>query len=124
MGGNTFCLRYEMRRSGFEDIIKKLLENGLVYGGESAGCLVAGTNLKGVEFADPLEFAEAIIWEGLGLVPHFVLPHVGNEDLGEAIEKAREMHKDDPELITLTDQQAFLVDGSVQKVVTGVGVRV
>src|ERR1044071_3786501 len=33
-GGNTFCLRYEMQRSGFEHIIAELLENGLVYAGE------------------------------------------------------------------------------------------
>lgn len=84
MGGNTFCLRYEMRRSGFEKALPLLLRQGIVYAGESAGAVVAGTSLTGIEAADDPEFAETPIKEGLGLVPYFVLPHVDSEDFKEA----------------------------------------
>lgn len=47
MGGNTFTLRFEMRRSGFEGIIRELLSRGTVYGGDSAGALVAGRFNRG-----------------------------------------------------------------------------
>lgn len=67
-GGNTFMLRYEMKQSGFDAVLPGLLEKGAVYGGESAGAVVAGSSLLGVELADSAEFAEEIIWSGLGLL--------------------------------------------------------
>lgn len=116
-GGNTFCLRYEMRRSGFEKVINQVLASGVVYGGESAGALVAGNSLKGVEFADPPEFAEEIIWGGLDLIPHFVLPHVGNTDYAEAMEKAKTVHKSDSTMITLTDSQALVINEEKSEII-------
>lgn len=118
MGGNTFCLRQAMRRSGFEKIISDVLEAGVVYGGDSAGALVAGTNLKGVEACDEPEYTETVIWEGLRLTNHFLLPHVGNKECGEDIEETRRIHGPDPTLIDLTDQQAFIVDGDRETVIT------
>lgn len=66
-GGNTFSLRYEMKRSGFEGAIRQLLDDGIVYGGDSARALVAGLSIAGIESVDRPEFAEEIINEGLGL---------------------------------------------------------
>jgi dipeptidase E len=119
MGGNSFILRYEMRRSGFETIINDLLQDGKVYGGSSAGAIVAGNSLHGIEFADNPEFAETVIWDGLKLIDCFILPHVGNQDCSEAIERARESHKNDKTLLELSDQQAIVVDGSKMKIVEG-----
>ena len=36
-GGNTFCLRYEMKRSGFEGCIRELLTEGKVAGLDQPG---------------------------------------------------------------------------------------
>src|SRR5471030_804039 len=80
MGGNTFCLRYEMRKSGFDHAIRKLLSNDTVYGGDSAGALVAGTSISGIESADIPQFAVEKIDEGLGLVPFVVLLHIDNPE--------------------------------------------
>lgn len=119
-GGNTFCLREEMRKSGFEDIIHELLDSGIVYAGESAGALAAGNSLKGIEAADNPEFAEQIIWEGLNIIPNFVLPHVGSDYFGEAVEKAKLAHQENPsEIIELTDQQALIIDGDKNEIVEG-----
>lgn len=110
-GGNTFCLRYEMRRSGFEHSIRELLEMGIVYGGDSAGALVAGVSIAGIESADIPDFAEQIITEGLGLVPYVILPHVDNPDFTEAVEAVHGLHDAD-EVISLNDNQAVIFKDS------------
>src|SRR5207237_9699451 len=40
-GGNTWYLRYIMKASGFDQVIKKLLNDGMVYGGDRAGSIVS-----------------------------------------------------------------------------------
>lgn len=107
MGGNTYMLRYEMRRSGFEKIIHELLDQGIVYGGESAGALVAGISIAGVESADEPSFAESVITQGLSLIPYTVLPHVGNPDFANIPEIFHVVHDGVP-IIELTDQQAAI----------------
>jgi len=116
-GGNTFCLRYEMKRSGFEDVIKDVLESGVVYGGDSAGAIVAGRSLKDTELVDESEFAEEIIWDGIGLVDHFILPHVNSPELGKKIEQIAELHKNDKTIIKLTDTQALVIEDNVERIV-------
>lgn len=118
IGGNTFILRYEMQRSGFEAIAHDLFSGVVVYGGDSAGALVAGNDLHGVELADDPRYAEKVVWEGLGLTDHFVLPHVGNAQYGEVMEKVIQMHATDKTMVQLTDQQAYVVDDTKTKVVT------
>jgi len=108
-GGNTFCLRYEMRRSGFESVIKDLLESGKVYGGDSAGALVAGLAINGIESADIPEFSEEVINKGLNLVPFVVLPHVDNPEFTEAAEEVQKIHAS-LEIIELKDNQAVIFD--------------
>lgn len=120
MGGNTFCLSYEMDRSGFSKIIKDVLDSGVVYGGESAGAIMAGNSLKGIEFADPPEFAEQIVWDTLNLVPNFILPHADNQAFAKAIDQAREAHKGDPTIIELADNQALVVNNDGNKIVGAV----
>ena len=110
-GGNTFCLRYEMRRSGFDDVINDLLKAGIVYGGDSAGALVAGISISGIESADIPEYAEEVISEGLRLVPYVVLPHLDNPEFSDAIAKVEDMHKGKNDLIELKDSQAVVFNG-------------
>jgi dipeptidase E len=80
-GGNAFLLRRAMRQSGFDRLIGNFLaDDDLVYGGWSAGAVVAGPDLRGFELMDdPQLLAEgydpAPIWEGLGLVPFHLVPH-------------------------------------------------
>ena len=118
-GGNTFCLRYEMKRSGFDKVIDDILSAGVVYAGESAGACVAGTTLKGLEGADEPAFAEDQVWEGLNLLPNFVLPHADNPMFADDTKQTLELYKNDPKLITLNDNQALVVDNGQSRVVTG-----
>lgn len=108
MGGNTFCLRYEMKRSGFDEVIAYLLENGVTYGGDSAGALVAGVSIGGIESADNPKFAEEVINSGLSLVPYVVLPHADNPKFAEVLPAVKSLHKNKSEIIELNDAQAVI----------------
>jgi dipeptidase E len=118
-GGNTFCLRYEMRRSGFEDAIKELLANGLVYGGDSAGALVAGYQIGGlgIETVDNPEFAEIVIEEGLKLVPFVVIPHADNPEFIDTTNLVRSKVKSDM-VIELNDLQAVIFENANHRLVS------
>ena len=123
MGGNTYMLRYEMRRSGFEDVIKELLNGGVVYGGDSAGALVAGTSIAGVESADEPEFAEEVIEEGLGLAPFAILPHVDNPEFADVLPIFKKLHQDKHEIVELEDSQAVIFEGKDRRIVEGKGIN-
>lgn len=114
IGGNTFCLRYEMQRSGFDNAIRPLLEKGVVYGGDSAGAIVAGVSLKGVEHGDEPQFAENIITEGLGLINYAIIPHVDSPGFADVAVKMQEIQeKAGNNYIILNDSQAAVfTDGS------------
>jgi dipeptidase E len=119
MGGNTFCLREAMRHSGFDTIIQGVVEGGMVFAGESAGACVAGSDLHGIELADDAEFAETVIWDGLKLVPHYFLPHADNAEFATVIEKVRATRSNDPTVVILNDNQAWVLNGTDEKTVTG-----
>ena len=81
MGGNSFILRRAMRSSGFDTVIRDLLDvDAIAYGGYAAGAVVAGPSLRGLELMDdpwelPEGYDEPLIWHGLGLTPFAVVPH-------------------------------------------------
>jgi dipeptidase E len=81
MGGNSFILRRAMAQSGFDTVITELLaHDGIVYGGFSAGAVVATPSLSGVELMDdpnviPPGYDPAVVWEGLSLVDYAIVPH-------------------------------------------------
>ena len=81
MGGNAFVLRRAMKQSGFDDVITGMLERDeIVYGGFSAGAVVATPTLRGIELMDdpaevPTGYDPEIVWEGLGLIDQSIVPH-------------------------------------------------
>ena len=82
MGGNSFVLRRAMRQSGFDTVIRDLVEaDAIAYGGYAAGAVVAGPTLRGMELMDdpfelPAGYAdEPLIWHGLSLTPFAIVPH-------------------------------------------------
>jgi dipeptidase E len=120
MGGNTYMLRYEMQRSGFDQIIKELLDSGVIYGGDSAGALVAGQSIAGVESADEPEFAEEYIADGLNLIPYVVLPHIDNPEFVDVLPIFKKKHQD-KEIIELKDSQAVIFSDDNHRTVEGQG---
>lgn len=80
-GGNLFVLRQAMKLSGFDNILKNLIEkSNILYGGYSAGVCVLAPTLKGMELVDdptakPYGDKSKVIWDGLGILSYSVIPH-------------------------------------------------
>ncbi len=118
-GGNTFVLRRAMRQSGFDGIIREMLErDAIVYGGYSAGIIVLTPSLHGVELADdphtvPEGYDPAIIWECLHILPYALAPHYRSDhpessDIDNVVEYFIDHHM---LFRALRDGQAIVVDG-------------
>lgn len=81
MGGNSFILRRAMAQSGFDTVIaERLAADSIVYGGFSAGAVVATPSLSGIELMDdpneiPAGYDPAVVWDGLNLIDYAIVPH-------------------------------------------------
>lgn len=118
VGGNSFLLRRAMRQSGFDALVGPLLlQDRLVYGGWSAGAVVAGPSLTGLDAMDrPDVLAEgyepAVVWEGLGLVAPIIVPHYRSQHLESAAAEnavARLTALGEP-FVALRDGEALVMD--------------
>ena len=84
-GGNTFVLRQAMKISGFDEILKGLVERqDFLYAGYSAGCCILAPSLKCLQIVDdpndmPYKQIKETIWKGLGLIDYVILPHYASE---------------------------------------------
>jgi len=121
LGGNTFMLRSEMRRTGLDKFLKDLVENGMVYCGESAGAIVAGSTLEGTETADEPGLADEIILEGIGLIDKVIVPHADSADFVEYATSMRKKYGESMEVIYINDDQALAVNDGQQEIVTATG---
>lgn len=116
-GGNTWYLRYVMKTSSFDQIIKDLVEDGKVYGGDSAGAIIMGPTLKYVDMIDEPEDSPERIEQGLGIVKFVIVPHWGTEKYLKELAAMRDgLANDGYDVKALTDKQAVVVNGSEVKV--------
>lgn len=115
-GGNTFVLRRALNYSGGDKLLIDLIKaDKVIYGGESAGAIIATPSLTGVEFGDdpndvPKGYEKKIIKGGLELVPFHIVPHYRSAWFG-AYDMAKALKKNNLSYKTLTDDQAIIVDG-------------
>ena len=81
IGGNAFTLRRAMQKSGFDTVISAMLDRDeIVYGGFSAGAVVAGPSLDGFEIMDdpgelPPGYVNEPVRDGLNLIDFAIIPH-------------------------------------------------
>ncbi|SEL35120.1 Type 1 glutamine amidotransferase-like domain-containing protein [Rhodococcus maanshanensis] len=123
-GGNTFVLRAQFARSGADLVLPELLRSdALVYAGYSAGACLMSPSLRGLELIDdPAEVGPAcgtpVIWEGLGLIDHAIVPHFrspgyGSEETALIEEVAEGYRLAGTPYRTLTDDDAIVIDGRI-----------
>lgn len=80
-GGNSFYLLQQMRKCGFDEIIRDYVSKKIVYLGSSAGSIVAGPDIQTVHHMDKMALApELKDTIGLGLVNVCIMPHWGSDD--------------------------------------------
>ena len=117
-GGNTFYLRYLMKRSGFDQVIRELVEDGLVYAGGSAGAIVAGPTLHGVELADDPAESPELIWDGLDFVDFVPVPHWEGEDFAETTKQMKKLLDTQGfTTVPIRDSQAIIISDNTYQVI-------
>ena len=116
-GGNTFYLLQELRRSGADKIVAQEVNKGKLYIGESAGAVIACPDIGYCSGMDSPEKAPDLTdYTGLGLVDFYILPDIGNEEMGEAAKKAVEEYNSRLDLKIITDRQVIQVDGENNRI--------
>lgn len=122
-GGNTFLLGAAIKKSGFWTILKKAVaDDELVYGGSSAGSIIATPSLHGSEHGDEPElvksiYASELVWEGFHFVPFYITPHYKSDWFGENAENMIKSFKENNrEYVALKDGQVIIVDGDKTRV--------
>lgn len=117
-GGNTWYLRYLVRKSGFEIVIKQLINQGKIYGGDSAGAMIMTPTLRHIDSIDDPNDAPEIVEEGLGIVNFCIVPHWGYEGYGTKLREVKKLLiKDGFEVKTITNAQAIIVKDDETKIV-------
>jgi dipeptidase E len=119
LGGNTFVLKRAYEQSGFDLIIKEILEKDeIVYGGYSAGVVILSPSMKGLEIVDdpnivPEGYAPEFSWDGLGLVSYSIAVHYLSDHPESAlVEKEVEyLEKNKIPYKTLRDGEVIIING-------------
>lgn len=110
-GGNTYSLRWAITESGAEKVLREVLKNGIVYGGDSAGAILAGPTLKYYDAADDISVVPKVLYDGLGLTDVAVLPHWGSEEYGHILGGIEEkLQKDGFKTIRLADEEYLMIE--------------
>jgi len=106
-GGNTFYLLKYVRESGFDKVVKELVDRGVIYIGVSAGSIIVGPNIEtsGWKGGDRNEVG-LVDLTALNFVPFNIFPHY-TPQYEQLIKK--EASKSRHLVRLLTDEQAFLV---------------
>ncbi len=120
-GGNAFLLRRAMKQSGFDDLIRRrLAEDALAYGGDSAGAVVCGPSLAGIEAMDPADvlaegYPAEVEWAGLGLIDSHIVPHYRSQHgESEAADACAGWYRErELPLTTLSDGDVLIRRGGV-----------
>ncbi|MBP6993770.1 Type 1 glutamine amidotransferase-like domain-containing protein [Candidatus Woesebacteria bacterium] len=105
-GGNSFYLLHHMKRSGFDQLLPRLLDDGTIYVGSSAGSCVCCPDISYVQDEDdPGKAPDLTNYRGLNLVNFEIYPH--------CIEELEST----PEKIYLRDHEAIVVKNDKYKMV-------
>lgn len=112
-GGNTFYLLDKVRKSGFDKVIGKLLDQGKIYVGVSAGSYIACSTIEaaGWKHADR-NLLNLIDLAALNLVPFLISAHF-EESMRTVIANVKTKYP----YVALYDTQAILVEGGKYKVI-------
>lgn len=111
-GGNTFYLLQELKRTGADQLIKKLIDLEKVYIGTSAGSIVLSPDIRYVKSMDDSSKAEKLDdYKALGIIDFYPLPHHTNFPFKKTVENIISEYKADLDLRPMTNKQAITVWG-------------
>lgn len=121
-GGNVFVLRAAMAKSGADQILPELIrDEQIVYAGYSAGPCVLTPSLRGLELVDDADAVDGeLIWEGLGVIDHAIVPHLdspGHPETELVANVAALYDRTGVPYLPMRDGQALLIDGDHRELV-------
>lgn len=99
-------------KSGFDNILKRKIEEGVVYIGSSAGSMIVGKRIDLVSAIDDKSKAPNLKSDGLGITDLAVLPHWGSSDFKEEYGQGfNAMYCENVKIIPLSNKQYVWVNG-------------
>ncbi len=117
-GGNAFYLRWILRDSGADDIIRTLVSQGKVFSGWSAGAIVAGPTIEYFDSMDDPDDAPEVILEGLNLTNIIVIPHIDNADFIDGAHQANmALQAAGYFTLPLGDEEVLVISGDDQRII-------
>lgn len=117
-GGNTFFLLQEMKKSKAGEIIKREVDLGKLYIGESAGSMILSKNIEYVKIMDNVEKAPYLDnFEGLGLLDFYTVPHYNNFPFKKITQKILQQYSSNLNLQPISNNEAILVEDDNVKIV-------
>ena len=109
-GGNTFYLLKAIRESGFDEVLKNLLDRGLVYIGVSAGAYIMCPNIEVATWRTGVERRFGVEdLTGLNYVPYVLKAHYTDDMQKDVKEKTRNLKY--PLRILRDGQGIYIEDG-------------
>lgn len=118
-GGNSFYLLEKSLESGFDKVVKELVDHDIIYVGASAGAAIAGPTLEPIQLLDdPTKAPNLKSFNAFGLVNFVILPHYGKEKYRHKYDKIVQIYGHKPyQLLKLTDHQAVIVENNQYRIV-------
>jgi dipeptidase E len=115
-GGNGFYLRWILRESGTDTIIRDLVSRGTVYSGWSAGAVLAGPTLHYFEDLEDLTVVPEILYDCLNLTDEVILPHMDLPEFGDGMRRAQpQLEAGGYTTQPLIEGQALLINGTERR---------
>ena len=114
-GGNEFYLKEKANENNFDDIVRKLVDSGVIYIGTSAGSIIACADMSALQnLSDLAPLNKPVDTKGFGLVDLTILPHWGSENFKDrwlSEDSFNYMFKENAPLIALNNYQYIEVKG-------------
>ena len=115
-GGNGFYLRWILKESGADAIIRQLVAQGTVYAGWSAGAVLAGPTLQYYDIVEDLTVVPQVYYDALNLTDVAVCPHMDLEQFAAGMKEVEEkLRQIGIRTAPLTDAMALVIEGDVHE---------
>jgi len=110
-GGNTFYLLQEIRRSKVDQLLKKLINQGKLYIGSSAGAIVLGPELDYIKSLDDYSKASQLVGtQGLEVINMSILPHFGDAPFSKITKEIFDNFHQNRVLVPMNNKQFIYIN--------------
>lgn len=110
-GGNTYYLLDQVIKTGFDQFLRRWIEEGKLYIGSSAGSMIIGVDIDLIP-SDEATKAPDLKSKGLGIVDLSILPHWGSQDFKEEyLANISSMYRENTKIIPLSNSQYLHIRG-------------